>query len=219
MARVSGEVKANSFDRLRAGEDVGTIADEIGVSFATVARWKEEANADPEGVAPPPRVAPSGRRRGKTKQAPISDETGKMLCAGVFSIVAVLSQEPTWFLDEAEGAALGKSFADAMVVLPAPMTEAINTYSAPAVFCTTLFVVVQKKSKMVMAKKAQPKVVGMPQRPNPNTSNRPAQSPMPPTQAQQPAPEFRDLADAVAAAKGSLADDEAPSFFESGGLI
>ncbi len=146
MARVSNEIKNSAIERIGAGEEASAVADDIGVSLPTIERWIEAENAEPAGVAPP--LASEKKKGGRKQKArPITEETAGQLCAGIFALAAILDAEGhgVWFLDEKERVALAGPFADSLRSLPNPVADAVNQYSAPIVFCTTLSTIVTHK--------------------------------------------------------------------------
>lgn len=152
---------------LGEGRKVKDIVSETGLSPSKVYAWRKQGFTEPTGFAPPNVSSPRGPNRGKAK--PITDETGKQLLSGIFAIIAMIDGEE-WFLTQTEGKALGDAFADTLRVVPNPVADAINTYSAPAIFATTLGAVVQHKFNLRKQRGRRPVIVPVPPR-NPNVSN------------------------------------------------
>lgn len=121
------------------------------ISEVWIKRWTKAETAPPRGV-PPPQVkkATSSQPR---RARPISEETAGQICAGIFSIVAVVSRDEIWFLTPGERKALGEPLADSMRTLPRPVSDAITQYSAPVVFGTTLFAIANHKANAIANKK------------------------------------------------------------------
>ena len=196
--------------RLANGEDVRAISDEIGVSLSTVQKWKDAEEAEPSGVAPPPLPATKGKRAKRQPRRPITEETAGKLCAGIFALVATLdgldgTDSSFWFLSDVERQALAGPMADSLSVLPTSVADAVNTYSAPAIFVTSFAAVV--KHKMGMRKNAKRghlrAVVNLAPRPQSvPTQSTPQPTPPPVTPTSQ-----LDLGAALAAMHGSLADN------------
>lgn len=124
------------------------IALGAGVSVTTVYNYKKQELDDPKGTAPPNvETEGSGKtRRISRKSKPITEETAGNLCAGIFAIAAMMDG-PEWFLSQEEKSALASPLADSLRILPAPIAEGVNLYSAPVVFVTTLSTIMYAKGR------------------------------------------------------------------------
>jgi hypothetical protein len=154
-------------EMLRSGRKVKDIVAETGIPQHRVYKVRREEYNEPEGVAPPNVSSP---RKGHGKAKPITDETGKQLISGIFVVVAMMDG-PEWFLSDLEGKALGSALADSLRVVPNPIADAINTYSAPAIFATTLGAVIQHKLNLRARRGKNPPVHSRPVSPQSNGSN------------------------------------------------
>lgn len=224
----------------KAGKSVKELIMELGVPKSTAYQWNtaakdsENDNAPPDSV-PPPSVASTAKPRagkrtgGKITVRPISEDTAGTLLAGIFFVPAMLQSEPEWMLTPEQKAMLAGPFADSLRVVPAPIADAVNTYSAPGIFLTSLAAVVSQKANRIAHKRAL-RARGVVQfRP---AGSHPGAGAAPPPQgqetaqaaadrdeappAQAPPAVDNDLASAMAAARGSLTEqDEAPSGAEA----
>lgn len=145
---LSEEKRALIEQGIADGKTPKEIAEGAGVSVTTVYNYKRQEVDEPAGVAPP-NVETTGTgkaRRISKKSRPITEETAGNLCGGIFAIAAMLDG-PEWFLSPEERQALGVPLADSLRVLPAPIAEGVNLYSAPVVFVTTLSTIMYAKGK------------------------------------------------------------------------
>lgn len=167
---------------LDEGKPPKEIAAEMGVSVTTVYNYKKQEHADPTGTAPP-NIETTGtgtRKRIVKKSRPITEETAGQLCAGIFSIAAMMDG-PEWFLTIEERDALGPTLADSLRILPAPIAEGVNLYSAPVMFVTTLSTIMYKKGRERAFRGNRP-----PLRSVPRANPQPASSQATSTVASQP---------------------------------
>jgi hypothetical protein len=145
---LSSEQKEKLDALLDEGKPPKEIAGEMGISITTVYNYKKQEHADPAGTAPPNvETTGTGTRKKIVKRSkPITEETAGQLCAGIFSIAAMMDG-PEWFLSPEERDALGAPLADSLRILPAPIAEGVNLYSAPVMFVTTLSTIMYAKGK------------------------------------------------------------------------
>src|SRR5579862_6242649 len=205
------------------GRSVKELTLELGIPKSTAYQWKnartddDDERRDPQPVAPPAvETTKRGRGRGKGKVSvrPITEETAGLLCAGLFMIPAMMQNEPDWLLSDVEKASLAGPFADSLRVMPAPVADAINTYSAPGIFLTSLTAIVVRKQKTIYSKRNPARTLQ--QRPGAPIAGAPTAAPRPPGPP-TPAPQNQnftegapvgnskdDIASAFQAAKGSL---------------
>lgn len=227
--------KRAQFDAGRAaGKSVKDLIAELQIPKSTAYQWNSAAKDAANETAPPDSVPPpevkatkgsskrGGSRGGRMSVRPISEDTAATLLSGIFFIPAMMQSEPEWMLTEAQKQMLAGPFADSLRVMPAPIADAVNTYSAPGVFLTSLAAVVTQKANRIAYKRAMvkrgfrvPPANGAPPPAPPAEGTAPIAEDVPPPQAPPPAVDS-DLASAMAAAKGSLTEqDETPTGTEA----
>jgi hypothetical protein len=152
MPRVSAEKREEAFEFLRNGASTEDVVETFGVSAITVEKWRAEATGEPTAVSPPS-VKMTGRGKKKHAVKPISDETAGMIAAAVFSIAALVDQEPCWYLTDVERKALAEPLAESLKLLPSPVADAVNAYTAPGVLITVSATIINHKLQYRAAKR------------------------------------------------------------------
>jgi hypothetical protein len=225
--------RAKFLEGLNAGKSVKEMIVDLGIPKSTAYQWrsarKDEHDEEqaPDILAPPAvDAAPRGKRgsakRGRLTVKPISEETAGILISGLFFVPALFTDEELWLLTPTQKQMLAGPFADSLHVIPAPVADAINTYSAPAVFMTSLGAVIKQKMNEIAKKKRAGFTAPPPPAPPFELRAVPPQfvgappTPEPPRSAPA-APQIKDIASAFDAARASLqhldeTDDGAAAF-------
>jgi transposase-like protein len=240
MARVttySPEQRAAALEQLAVleaqGKSVRQAAAEMKMPAGTLETWRRAARGadpptskkraagsagenegEPKAVIPPP-IAQKGAR--KAPRRPITEQTAGALVAGLFSIAAMLDREGAgvWFLTTEERDALARPMADSLRVLPSPVADAIEQYTAPGVFATTLATVIgakmRRRAEATAERRKRAAAAGArPGAPTPPPNLRPVwAAPTPPTPprpngSHNSATMTPEAADAIDAARGAL---------------